>query len=347
MSLFDIRLLRRGVLLAPLAGAAAAVFGAGTRPAQAQEKASLIAKSVGRVPDTLDDPAWQQTDVLPVPLAPQAVVKPRLYKTGVTSLTVRALYDGEHLAVLLEWADTRADAEFAGVADFRDAVALEFPANPADGIPYFAMGEPGKPVTIYQWKADWQYGSQFDVSHRFPDMSNDWYPFSGRPAGEIAEIADYRRDGAEKVFLTSWSAGSLLGDPDLQAKTSVEKLQAEGFGTLTPVEAAAQDAVGHGASKDGLWQVLVTIPRAQGGFVLEPGMTLPLAFAVWDGSSNERGGEKAVSTWYFMSLEQPVGSAIYWAPVLAAGGVLAAHFGGLRALRRARADGEVGHDEPS
>jgi hypothetical protein len=205
MSLLDIRLLRRSVLLAPLAGAAAAIFGAGARPAQAQEKASLIAKSVSRVPDTHDDPAWQQADVLPVPLAPQAVVKPRLYKTGVTSLTVRALYDDEHLAVLLEWADTHADAEFAGVADFRDAVALEFPANPADGIPYFAMGEPGKPVTIYQWKADWQYGSRLDVSHRYPDMSADWYPFSGRPAGEIAEIADYGQEAAERVFLTSWS----------------------------------------------------------------------------------------------------------------------------------------------
>ena len=347
MSLLDIKLLRRRVLQAPLAGAAAAVFGAGTGPAQAQEKASLIAKSVGRVPDMPDDPAWQQADALPVPLAPQAVVKPRLYKTGVTSLTVRALYDGEHLAVLLEWADTRADTVFAEVTDFRDAVALEFPANPSDGIPYFAMGEPGKPVTIYQWKADWQYGSQFDVSHRFPDMSIDWYKFSGRPAGEIAEIADYAGDGAEKVFLTAWSAGSLLGDPELQAKTSVEKLQAEGFGTLTPVEAAAQDAVGFGAAKDGLWQVLVKIPRAQGGFALKPGMTLPMAFAVWDGASNERGGEKAVSTWYFLSLEQPVGTALYWAPVLAAAAVLAAQFGGLRALRRARTDGGAGHDKSS
>ncbi|MBZ0215706.1 MAG: hypothetical protein K8F25_04060, partial [Fimbriimonadaceae bacterium] len=256
-------------------------------------------------------------------------------------------YDGERLAVLLEWTDTRADAEFAGVADFRDAVALEFPANPADGIPYFAMGEPDKPVTIYQWKADWQYGSQFDVSHRFPDMSDDWYPFSGRPAGEIAEIADYGKDGAEKVFLTSWSAGSPLGDPELQARTSVEKLQAEGFGTLTSVEAAAQDAVGHGANKDGLWQVLVTIPRAQERFVLEPGMTLPMAFAVWDGAKSERGGEKGVSTWYFMSLEQPVGTAVYWAPVLAAAGIVAAQLGGLHLLRRrSRDDRETGHDKP-
>lgn len=345
MSLLDFRVLRRGVLLAPLAGAAAAIFGAGTRPARAQEKASLIAKSVARVPEAPDDPAWLEADLLPVPLAPQAVVKPRLYKAGVSALTVRALYDDAHLAVLLEWADNRADSELGGVADFRDAVALEFPANPADGIPYFAMGEPGKPVTIYQWKADWQFGSRFDVSDRNPDMIADWYPFSGRPAGEIAEIADYGQEGTEKVYLTAWSAGSLLGDPELQARTSVEKLQAEGFGTLTPVAAEAQDATGFGASKDGLWRVLLTIPRDQGGFTFAPGMTLPLAFAVWDGAGHERGGEKAVSTWYFMSLEQPVGSAIYWAPVLAVAGVLAAQLGGLGALRRARSNGEAGNDK--
>lgn len=329
MSLRDIRLLRRSFLLAPLAAAAAAIFG--TRPVAAQEKATLLAKSVDRVPEAPDDAAWAGADALPVPMAPQAVVKPRLYEAGVTSVTVRALYDADRLALLFEWQDARADAELAGVADFRDAVAVEFPADPATGIPYFAMGEPGKPVTIYQWKADWQFGQDHDVSQRHPDMIADWYPFSGRPAGEIAGLGDYAED---RIYLTSAAAGSLLSDTALQARTPVEKLSAEGFGTLTPVDASAQDGTGNGAAADGRWRVVLTVPREQGGFTFAPGMTLPMAFAVWDGAKLHRGGEKAVSTWYFTSLEQPVGSALYWAPIAAVAAVLAAQLGGLRALKR-------------
>lgn len=332
MSLWDARFLRRGVLLSPLAGAVALL--AGTRQAQAQEKASLIAKSVGQVPDDPEDPAWDTADLLPVPLAPQAVVKPRRYEVGITHLEVRALYDADRLAILLEWADAVANTELAEVVDFRDAVALEFPANPADGIPYFAMGEPNKPVTIYQWKADWQFARDYDVSHRQAGMNADWYPFTGKGPGEIAEIADYAED---RVYHTSWSAGSPLGDPELQARTPVEKLQAEGFGTLTPIAKDAQDATGAGVNRDGRWRVVMSVPRDQGGFTFDPGMTLPFAFAAWDGARLERGGEKAVSTWYFLNLERPVGYSLYWAPVVAAGAVLGAQLAGLRALRSAAA----------
>lgn len=324
---------RRRFLLAPLVGGLAAVLGATPRTARAQNKASLVAKAVAKVPEAVDDPDWQRSDVLNVPLAPQAVVKPRHYEAGVKSLSVRALYDADKVAFLLEWPDPRRDSGIGGVTDFRDAAALEFPGNPSNGIPYFAMGEPNKPVTIYQWKADWQFGREYDADERFPGMYADWYPFSGRPAGEIAEPTDYDGKKGDKAYHPSWWAGNPLGDPELQARTPVEKLRAEGFGSLTAVDLGGQDATGHGEWKDGVWRVRISIPRAQEGFSFERGMTVPLAFAVWDGTRLERGGEKAVSTWYFMSLEQPVGAALYWAPLMAAVGVAAAQMWGLRRLR--------------
>ena len=62
MNLLNARLFRRHFLLAPLAGSVAALLGAGTRSARAQEKASLIARAVERVPDTPDDAAWTAAD---------------------------------------------------------------------------------------------------------------------------------------------------------------------------------------------------------------------------------------------------------------------------------------------
>ena len=325
---------RRNVLLAPLAGGVAWLAGSLTKPAAAQQKGSLIAKRVDRVPDGPDDGLWQSADVLDVPMAPQAVVKPRTYEASVKVIKTRALYDDERIVFLLEWRDSKLDAKIGGGGASRDAVAVEFPGDPANGIPYFGMGETNKPVTIYQWKADWEFARDHDVDDTFPNMAVDWYPFSGRGAGEIAEPADYGKEGADKVFHTSWWSGSTLGDIELQARTSVEKLVAEGFGTIGPVDPDRQDASGKGVWKDGVWKAQISIPRLQEMFSFEPGMTVPVAFAAWDGAKGERGGEKAISTWYFFSLEQPVGAQVYWGPALAFIGAVAAQAWGLRLLRR-------------
>ncbi len=325
---------RRDVLLAPLMGGVAWLAAPLVRSASAQEKATLIAKRVDRVPDGVDDELWRNVDVLEVPLAPQAVVKPRTYETGIKAIKARALYDEERLGFLLEWGDPQRDVTIGGVASFRDAVAVEFAADPADGMPYFGMGETNKPVTIYQWKADWEFARDDDVDEEFPNMAVDWYPFSGRGPGEIAELADYGKEGADKAFHTSWWSGSTLGDLELQARTPVEKLVAEGFGTISPVEPDGQDASGKGVWRDGVWKVVISIPRVQERFTFERGKTIPLAFAAWDGAKSERGGEKAVSTWYFLSLEQPVGTAAYVSPVLAFAGAAAVQVWALRLLRR-------------
>jgi len=85
---------------------------------------------------------------------------------------------------------------------------------------------------------------------------------------------------------------------------------------------------------DGRWRVVISIPREQDLFTFEEGLVLPIAFAAWDGSNQERDGEKAVSTWYFLALEKPVGTSVYLWPILALIAVGVAEIGLLRYLRR-------------
>lgn len=334
-----LRVTRRLWLGMPIIGGLAWLLNL-ARPASAQQaqKASLLAKSVERVPDDPQDARWQDADSLEVPLAPQAVVKPRLFEAGIKTLTARALYDAERVAIHLTWRDTSRNALIGSSGTFRDAVAIEFPADPAAGIPYFAMGEPDKPVVIYQWKADWQFAEEGDEDGRYPQMVVDWYPYSGRAPGEIAGPADYSTKG-ERAYLTSWHAGNSLGDRTLQGRTPVEKLAAEGFGTLTTLPADQQDGRGKAVRTDGVWSLVFAVPRTQDRFSFAPGMTIPVAFAAWDGAKRERGGEKAVSTWYFMSLEKPIGTLAYVSPVLAFLGAMAVQGWGLRWMRR-----RAGHD---
>lgn len=325
---------RRQILLAPLIAGFGWLGGRAVHAAARSQKATLIAKFVNQVPVDPGDSAWEKSDVLEIPMAPQAVIKPRTYEAATRTLTVRSVYDETRLAFLLEWEDAGRDTRIGTVSAFRDAVAIEFPATPAAGIPYFAMGEPDKPVTIYQWKADWEVSEADDVDNAFPGMAVDWYPLSGRGPGELAAAKDYGREGAEKAFHTSWWSGNPLGDPELQARTAVEKLRAEGFGTLTSLEPNRQDASGKGIWRDGVWRVVVSFPLAQEAFNFGRGMTVPVAFAAWNGAAGERGGEKAVSTWYFLSLEQPTGTMAFVAPVLALIGAAAAQRWGLRLLHR-------------
>lgn len=326
---------RRLWLSIPAVGGFAWLLGAATQPASAQQaqKASLLAKAVASVPDNPQDARWQDADSLDVPLAPQAVVKPRLFEIGIKALKARALYDAERIAIQLTWQDASRNTRIGSPRTFRDAVAVEFPGDPAGGIPYFAMGEPDKPVVIYQWKADWQSAGEGDEDGLHPQMIVDWYPYSGRAPGELAAAVDYNKNGA-RVYVTSWQSGNSLGDRDLQGRTPIEKLQAEGFGTLTTLSTDRQDGRGRAVWSDGVWSLVLTVPRAQDRFTFAPGMTIPVAFAAWDGGRGERGGEKAVSTWYFLSLEKPIGTIAYLSPLLAFVGVAAVQAWGLRWLRR-------------
>ncbi|MCC6610337.1 MAG: hypothetical protein IT515_11790 [Burkholderiales bacterium] len=333
MSAPDVNRERRSWLAVPLA-AFGAWLALPARRAQAAEKASLLARPVDRIPDDPDAQAWRESDALEVPLAPQAVVKPRRYETGVKALEVRALYTEDRLGLRLEWRDAERDAMEGGAQAFRDAVAIEFPYDPAKGMPFFGMGERERPVLIYQWKADWAAAAPPDVDAKYPHMVVDWYPFSARAASEIAEAADYGKPGGDKAFVPSWWAGNPLMDPALQTKRAVEKLVAHGFGTLEAVAPDNQDAESKALWKDGVWKAVVSIPRAQDAFSFERGKTFPIAFAAWNGEKHERGGEKSVSTWYFLSLEQPTGVATYLAPVAVVAGVFAAQIAALRRLRR-------------
>lgn len=336
---------RRSWLAASLAGLGA-WLALPARRARAAEKASLLARPVDMIPDDPDAEAWRQSDMLEVPLAPQAVVKPRRYEPGVKTLEVRALYSEERLGLLLEWRDPERDAMQGAAQAFRDAVAVEFPYDPAKGIPFFGMGERERPVVIYQWKADWAGAAPPDVDEKYPHMAVDWYPFSTRAASEIAEAADYGKQGGDKAFIPSWWVGNPLADPALQGKRAVEKLVAHGFGTLEPVAPDKQDAESKALWKDGAWKAVVTIPRAQDAFSFERGKTIPVAFAAWNGGKQERGAEKSVSTWYFLSLEQPTGVATYLGPLVVAAGVFAAQLAGLRRLR-GRAGGAQRDTDPA
>jgi DMSO reductase family type II enzyme heme b subunit len=63
----------------------------------------------------------------------------------------------------------------------------------------------------------------------------------------------------------------------------------------------------HGEWHDGVWTVTLTRPLtvpSEAGLSLAPGDQVSIAFALWDGAAGDRNGQKMVSIWQDLKLEQ-------------------------------------------
>lgn len=257
------------------------------------EGAPIVAPYVdGELPTT--DPgadAWKSAERTLVALAPQQIAQPFLDKAGVTALDARALHNGTEVALLLEWDDDSVD-DLDGIRRYHDAVAVQLPTK-SGAPPALTMGAPGSPVHILQWRATWQRdidsGGNTGVNQIYPAVVHDVMPDDVLPA---------------KTAQLYW-VGREAGNPLSQnvRSTPVEEVVAEGFGSVTHLP--RQTAVGHGNNENGRWHVVIAVPSARAGVgeALAPGTSWPVAFAVWLGSQENRGGRKHIANWQTLVLE--------------------------------------------
>jgi DMSO reductase family type II enzyme heme b subunit len=119
------------------------------------------AKVEGKVPGMPDDPRWDAVAPVSFFLVPQILAKKRLFTPSNDTITLRALYSDQALALLIEWDDRTnsrpGDPEAEAISDpgiAEDGVAVQFPVVIPDGMekPYFGMGDAAKPVNVWHWK---------------------------------------------------------------------------------------------------------------------------------------------------------------------------------------------------
>jgi hypothetical protein len=213
-------------------------------------------------------------------------------------LTVRALHDGKELALLLVWADETHDHTAIRPQDFRDAAAVQFSLN--SDPPFFAMGEKANFVNIWMWKSERQADMRpafQELEKIYPNIGIDSYPNLLRspleqPMGQALTLE------SDRTFVTGWGAGNIVSDPEL--KSPVEDLVAQGFGTLKARPPIDQTVIAKGVYSVGSYRVLFRRELRQRGknaVRFRVGSTVPVAFAVWNGSAGDRDGKKSVTIW--------------------------------------------------
>lgn len=259
----------------------------------------LIAKKVASLPEHPDSGIWSTVQPIDVHMMPLWWRPER-----PEELTVKAVHDGKELALLLVWEDATDDHTAIRPQDFRDAAAVEI-AMTADP-PFFAMGDTSGEVNIWMWKGERQADLQpafQEIDRIYPNIGIDSYPnFLRSPLEQPTRNALTLE--SDRTYITAWGAGNIVSDPT--RLSAAEDLTATGFGTLRARPRTDQAVESAGTYATGSWRVVLRRSlrgRGDGGATLAPGATVPVAFAVWNGSAGDRDGKKSVTIWQELFIE--------------------------------------------
>ena len=249
-------------------------------------------KVVGALPVDSSDTQWLAAPEYKIPLVSQFSVAPNAENVTRSQIRVRVLYNDREFGLLLVVADETKNDDVSAAGHFGDAIAVGFPTDYGRDVPlpYIGMGNEGRPVNIWQWKAAWQ----LDIESGYRGVAQA-YPNRVPRSGPI-----------------NYSAGAEAGSPLSQtSRTSpVENLMAEGFGTLTSTSSPRLE--GRGTYQDGAWHVVMKRPlkpKGVGAYIRPTGDLLPITFAVWDGAAVERNGMKGLTRWRFVAFSGETESA--------------------------------------
>lgn len=230
-----------------------------------------------------DAAMWKEVPASEVHLMPLSA-----RSNPINRIKVQSLMNSKEIGIRLEWNDETLNQTSSRHEDFKDAVAVEFALGGATlhehghNEPFFGMGNRGKVVNIWQWRADWQYeiAVKKKLERATQDMDLDVMIFGGE-TNPVDSLNPFR-------------------------EVPVEELNAEGFGTLTPQPLTKQNVNGNGVWKDGKWKVVFkrvieSTNKWDMDFIGNKGPVL-IAFAVWDGAHSDRNGRKTISMWQRLNL---------------------------------------------
>lgn len=246
--------------------------------------------NVAQVKEITLDPnssAWDPVSLHLSKLILQDLVEPRLMEPSTAEVQVKAMTDGNQIAVRLTWAD-ESQNDLPGPRHFIDGCAMQFPAKIDVNVPAPQMGEVGKTVEISYWRADWQAiveGRADSITSLYPNATVDHYPSEAKSL----ENDPQAQSEAAARYAPARALGNRRAGPREQP---VEDLISEGPSTLSPAPNAISKGKGIRTSTG--WSVVITRPLPAGFSAATPSQ---IAFAVWEGSHTEVGARKMRTGW--------------------------------------------------
>jgi DMSO reductase family type II enzyme heme b subunit len=234
----------------------------------------------GPLPRSPGDSAWSRIDSYWFPLVGQVIKKTRWFAPAVSGVWVQAVHTRDSLALRVVWDDRSQSPDSSWLAH----IGRVFGALASDD----SAAAPPQPGL---WPD--QLAVQFPLT--IPEGMERPYFLMGTTSAP--------------VYQWRWSSqgGAVAG-------------LARGLERFDP--GAGGGTVGAQAVYDnGAWQIVLTralaTPDTAHELQVRTGRAIPLAFFAWDGSNGEHGTRMAVSTWYFLALDEPTPVSVFISPVAA------------------------------
>ncbi len=278
---------------------------------------------VDRIDEELDvtDPEtlFANAPMARFPLIGQIVEPGRNFFQSINNVDVRAVYNSQEIAFLVEWHDfTKEDAgsndPTLEVPIWEEQNVLPSAGGAADDEDeggFWGVEEAGEPTEEDIWGAD-----VVDEGEEEDFWGEGGDDFWGDDSGGDAAGGGYS-DAIGLQFPSRLPTGNekpyfIFGDTsnsvdfwfvDL-AKNALLADQYLGRGS-DALEISESDEIEVSASYDqGKWSVIFKRSlKARGGISLQQEMYVPIAFSAWDGFNEERGNRRALSQWFYFYLE--------------------------------------------
>src|SRR5438067_458701 len=231
------------------------------------------------LPRSPDDSAWKTVDAYWFPLVGQVIHKSRWFSPAVSGVWVNAVHTADSIALRVVWDDRSQSPDSAWRGHVGRVLAALHPDEGAEEQPAL-------------WPD--QLAVQFPVS--IPTGMERPYFLMGS-AG--APVYQWRWTSVARTAAVAGLARSI---------DRFDSLPASGVG--------AQSIYDHGQ-----WRVVfsraLASPDTASQLPFRTGRAIPVAFFAWDGSNGEHGTRMAISTWYFLALDEPVPARVFISPVVA------------------------------
>lgn len=271
-----------------------------TREETVLNRETIVAQHAAEIPASPTSPAWD--DAAPVQLR----LTPLWWRDDFAHhLDVQAMHDGRSIALRISWSDDEANADDARTESFADAVAVELFRGEAE--PFVGMGAGDAPIDVWMWDADRQAGFA-SIEDKYPNMAVDMYPLT---EGTV-ESAEYRRPGTGRAAQAAETLPAQFAENQIAPRAgapAASALETGGPGSVTFRPPLSQLVEARGEWADGRWTVVMTRELAPqdeaGGVALAAGQRVSVALALWQGSQRDRDGQKLITIWQDLELDEP------------------------------------------
>ncbi len=180
------------------------------------------------------------------------------------------------------------------------------------------MGESGKSVTIWHWRAYDEFkqteksGSKDDDTEAATDGGSS---VAEHEEAEEQEEEEKQEEVSETGAVQEEKIEEEKPKEKFKGFATIKEMNAKGFKNLAEQPSDSQHSKSKGYWKNGKWKVMITRPLMTDDkkidIQFETGKLIPYALAAWDGSNSEIGGQKSISSWYYLVLEVNTPRSVY------------------------------------